>query len=1075
MKKLLLVCACTLLGFVTIYAQRAIRGTITDDTGEALIGATVFVRGTSAGTVTDVDGKFELTVPETANMLVISYTGFTTQEVPLAGTTDFNITLAQGITLDEAVVTALGIRRSEKSLSYSVQQVDADKLNTIRQTDLNNALAGKVAGIQVRSQASMKLGGDSKVRIRGAGSLTDKQPLYVIDGTPLAAGSSDVNLDDVATISVLKGPNATALYGQRGDAGVIIITTKKGVGDRGIGIELNQSTFIDKVYILPKYQNSYAGGGAADLIRFQYQEGMPAEWQALDGKYYPDYSDDASWGPRMVGQEYIPWYAWYPGSEYSFKTASLTPQKDNIRDFYETGITNNTNINLSKAAEGYSIRLSLTNQDAQGLIPNSNLSKYIVSTQTSVDLGNYFTFGANINYATQRVRGEFNDAYGNQSSGSFSSWFHRDIDMNKLRELKDLRSPEGIAASWNHNNPGSYLSSPLDFYGANYWYNFYTYFDNINNINNRQRLFGDVNLTVKLSDKFRVTGFLRRNQRDERFENATYYLLETSGTQTGFRNGYSTGQTLDREDNYEVLATYTDRFGVLSVEANAGGNLRKNTIRFTGGASDDGLTVPDLFALSNSVKQPFSGINIGEDNDGTLRTDYRSNKEVRSLYARGSFGFRDLLYAEWSVRNDWSSALPDNNNSYFYPSVGGSFVFSELTKDFFPFLSYGKLRGSWAQVGSDLDAYRLGLTYTLGSDQFDGNSTIATPNTLVDPNIQPSLSSAYEGGVDLRFLENKLGLAVTLFQEEKTNEILTVQVAGASGFTGKLINAGKIERRGIEIAFDATPFTSADFEWNLGINFARNTSEIKELSEGITAIVQETGTFGTSSGATLVHQVGEQWGQIRGGAFTMLNGQRVVTEDGLFVPNLNQYLGSALPDFTGGFFNSINYKGFVFNFNIEFQKGGDYFSLSDHWGTFSGLTARTAGVNDKGNPVRDPASDGGGVHVQGVTADGKSVDTYVEAFDYYHQFRNNSIAEEHVYDLSFVKLREISLGYQIPVQALGISKWLQRATISLVARNPWLIYADNRDFDPSELGQTYGENGQFPGSRSIGFNLKLGF
>ncbi len=1061
MKKLF-ACLVLLLCFTGLtLAQRTIKGSVTDQAGDPLIGASILVKGTSAGTATDIDGLFSLEVPEGGNTLVVSYTGFTSREIAISAADTYSITLSEGITLDEAVVTALGIKRSEKSVSYSVQTVKADELNTIRQTNLNNAIAGKVAGVQVRSQASMALGRDAAIRIRGAGSLSDKTPLYVIDGTP--TNSNDINLDDVESVSILKGPSATALYGQRGDAGVVVITTKKGESRKGLGIEVNQSFFVDNMYVLPKYQNSYAGGGSADLIRFSWQNGMPEEWKVFEGKYYHDYSDDASWGPRLVGQEYIPWYAWYPDSPYFGQTEKLLPQPNNIKDFYETGSTSNTNVNLSQAGQGYSTRVSLTNQNVQGLIPNTSLNKYTISTQNTVDLGKYFTAGANINFTTQTVNAENQDGYANPSSGSFNQWFHRHLDMNKIRELSGLKSPEGYLASWNHNNPGSYLSSPRDFYAGNYWYNFYDYFENTQYVTARERLVGDINLTFKLDDHFKVTGFLRRNQVTTNNENRRYYDLEIGGTQTGEFNYYYTRQVKFIEDNYELIATYFNRFGDFSVEANAGGNIRKESSLTNQGNSNNGLIVPNLFALANSRNQAsFS--------------DYREFKRVNSFYGRGSFGFKEMLYLEWSARNDWSSALPKDANSYFYPSVGMSFVFSELTGTALPFLSYGKFRASWAQVGSDLDPYRLSLNYSLGSLQFNGNPVMGTPNTLVDPNIQPSLSSAYEGGLDLRFFQNRLGLSATYFNEEKINEIISVAVTPASGFTTKLINAGKIKRDGIELALDATPITTGSFVWNLGVNFAKITSSIAELAEGVDAIVQETGTFGTTSGVQLVHAVGQEWGQLRGGAFKTINGQRVVDASGLYVAEANQYLGGVLPDFTGGMFNSLTYKNLVLNFNLDFQSGGKYFSLSDHWGTYSGLTARTADVNDKGNPVRDPVADGGGVHVVGVDAEGKPVDRYVEAFDYFHQFRSRRIGQEHVYDLSFIKLREVSLGYRVPVSKLGgLSKWIQSATVSLVARNPWLIYAENRDFDPSEISNAYGENGQFPGSRSVGFNVRLGF
>lgn len=1061
MKKLLLALVLLIGAICTLQAQRTVTGAITSKDGEPLIGASILVKGTSSGTVSDFDGTYNITIPDGGTHLVISYTGFSTEEVEIGNSSVIDVSLSEGVLLSEAVVTALGIERSEKSVPYAVQTIQAAELNVIRQTNLNNALAGKVSGIQVRGQSSMALDRNSSIRIRGAGSLTDKEPLYVVDGTPV--NSLDINMDDVESLTVLKGPSATAIYGQRGDAGVIVIKTKRGIKRPGIGLEFNQSTVFDQVYVLPEYQNSYAGGASADLIQFNWQTGMPEEWKALEGKYYHDYSDDASWGPRMVGQEYIPWYSWYVGTPVFGETAQLLPQPDNIRNFYENGVTLNNNLNFSQANEGYSVRISLGNQSIKGMIPNSSLDKYTISSQSSIDLGKHFTANANINFISTHRTGDFDDGYANQSSGSFNQWFHRNLDLDKIRELQGMKSPEGILASWNHNNPGAYLSSPLNFYGGNYWYNFYDYFENYNKPYNRGRLYGDLGLTYKLDDHFSIGGFLRRSEVNVNEERTLNTILETSATQTGVRASYYTGQDFFREDNYEALATYNNRFGKLSVEANAGGNIRKETRSYLNASTVDGLNVPDLFTLANSKTSPFSYSN------------FRSKKEVRSLYARGSFGFNDFIYADWSVRNDWSSALPKNANSYLYPSVGMSFVFSELFSTTSSFLSYGKIRGSWAQVGSDLDAYQLALNYSVGTNQWNGNFLMGTPNELIDPNIKPSLSSAYELGFDLRFFTNKLALSATYYNESKVDEILSVPIADVSGFTSKKINAGQIDRHGVELQLQATPVRTSDLRWDMTLNFAKNTTEIIELADGIDAYIQETGTFGTTSGARLVHQVGQTWGQVRGGGFKMLNGQRVVDASGLYVAEPDTYFGSALPDFTGGFVNVLAYKDFQLFFNIDFSKGGKYFSLSDHWGTFSGLFARTAELNDKGNPSRDPVADGGGVHVVGVTEDGTPVDTYVDAQTYWHNFRNRRIAEESVYDLDFIKLREVSLGYNIPVKKIGIGNVVQGATVSLVARNPWLIYAKNRDFDPSEIASRYGENGQFPGTRSIGFNLSFKF
>ncbi len=1069
MKKVLITLMALLcfVGFAA--AQRTIKGTVTGKNGERLVGVSVVVKGTTNGAITDLDGNYTLQVPTNASILVVSYVGAKSKEVTIGASDAIDMTLEEDASvLEEYVVTGLGIKRSEKSLSYAAQTVKEEQLNTIRQSSLNNAIAGKVSGIQVRSQSSMALDRDATIRIRGAGSLTDKQPLYVVDGTPV--NSSEISMDDVGSVTVLKGPNATAIYGQRGDAGVIIITTKRGTAGKGIGVQVNQSTTFDKVYILPKYQNGYAGGAEADLTKFSWEAGMPDSWKALDGKYRHDYSDDSSWGPRMVGQEYIPWYAWYPGPEFG-KTEKLLPQPNNIRDFYGTGQTTNTNVSFSKAGENYSVRVSLTNQHAKGLVPNSTLNKYLLGANMSFDLSKHVSVGTNLNYVISKINGQFDDGYANNSSGSFNSWFHRNIDMAKLKQYSTLKSPEGILASWNHNNPGAYLNSPLDFYGANYWYNFYTYFDQLQFQGNRRRLFGDVNATYKFNDKFKVQGFIRLDQSNLDFENKVPVILQTSATQTGQKASYGTGQFYGdlvnggfrpNETNYEALATYTDRFmDVLTVDVNAGVNVRKNVGRTFAGNTVDGLVVPDLFALPNSITT-------------ATVTQSRTLKEVRSAYARGSFGFKDMLYLEWSARNDWSSTLPKGNNSYFYPSVGGSFVFNDLLK--IPALSYGKLRASWAQVGSDLGPYRLDLNYSLGQNKWNGNGLMGTPNELVDPSLKPALSASFETGIDLRFFKNRLGMSLTYYKENKINEILSVPVTSASGFTSKLINAGELERSGVELQFDLVPIKTKNFSWNAILNFANNKSKIIALAEGVDAIVQDnSGAFSGTYGSVLVHQVGAEWGQLRGGGFKRdANGNKIVDANGFYIQAPNTYFGSVLPKFTGGFLNTFTYKDLTATFNIDFSKGGKYYSLSDHWGEFSGLLERTGALNDKGIPVREPVADGGGVRVDAFTADGKAITKYIEGKDYYQQFTNHQIGESSVYDLSYIKLREVSIGYNIPMAKLGL-KQIQGANISVVARNPFLIYAKNRDFDPSEISNIYGENGQLPGTRSLGFNLKLTF
>ena len=401
-----------------------------------------------------------------------------------------------------------------------------------------------------------------------------------------------------------------------------------------------------------------------------------------------------------------------------------------------------------------------------------------------------------------------------------------------------------------------------------------------------------------------------------------------------------------------------------------------------------------------------------------------------------------------------------------------------------PFLTYGKLRATWAQVGSDLAAYQTALTYAPGANQWSGNIVSGTPNTLVDPNIEPSLSSSLEFGLDLKFLQNRASASFTYVDESKINEILSVGVSGASGFTNKLINAGQIDRKVFEIQLEGSPIKTPDFTWNVTFNFAKINSKIVELSEGVDAIAASTplGSGGTSTGVsfgigTTWHVVGQEWGQLRGSTISRDGqGRPVLDANGLYIPTDDPVdFGSIMPDFTGGFINNFSYKNFNLAFNIDFQKGGKFYSLSDQWGTYSGLTTRTAALNDLGNPVRDNIADGGGVHVVGVDEGGSSMDTYVPAQDYYHQFYNSGIADPSIFDLTYVKLREINLSYQIPISKLGLSKVFTSASVGVIGRNLWLIYSGAQDFDPSEIASGFGENGQFPSIRSYGFNIKLGF
>lgn len=1067
-----------LSGILAFAQNRVVTGKVTDEQGNGVPFASVKVRGSNNGVSADANGIYTIKAKQ-GDVLVVSATSMKTTDFTV-GTQDFmTLALARGNVseIQEVVVTgAFNTKRTKRSVGYNAQVVTGDQLNVARATNINNALAGKVAGAQILSQSGVALGRETNVRLRGANNLTSglSNPIYVVDGT-IVPSSNDINTDDIEDVTVSQGPAATALFGPEGVNGAIIITTKKGKRGKGIGVDINSGVQFDKVYIVPEYQNAYAGGASQDLLQYKWENGQPVEWKALDGKYYHDYSDDASWGPRIAGQEYIPWYAWYPGSKYSYQTAKLTPQPNNVKDFFNTGVTWNNNVAFGKSADNYNYRFSYGNLDQKGLIPGEYLKKNTLNLSTSLDLNNHFTVGANINYIAQDRSGENNDAYSNNSSGSFNQWFHRDLDMGIMKELRDLRSPTGILGSWNHNNPGSYdPTNPVKFYGGNYWFNFFSYFDNINNLERRDRLYGDVSLTYKYNNDLRIRGTYRKQQLTTNNEGIYKSILEYSSTQATYnpygttanadrnKSAYGTLNTFSNRESFELVPSYSTKINAdFNVDASAGLVITKTNFRGINANTVGGLNVSDLYSLANSK----SNINYGNT---------RQQSTSRAMFATLGVGYKNMVFVDGTFRRDYSSTEPSPINT---KSIGASFVFSDLTKNATPWLSYGKLRASTGQTLNTLGIYALGTYYAIGTQQFSGNFLMTTPDRLVDQSLHGAVNTEKEIGVDLRFIKNRLGLSFTYWDRTNKNIPIDVSISGASGYTSKATNAGEIAKQGIELSFNARPIAMKNLEWNFNISYGKLIkNEVVKIAPGIERLVISSGAFSGTYGAYTVNAVGKPWGQMFGGGIKKINGVPVLDANGLFIREADQYFGNVLPDYTGGIQNTINFlKNFTLNVNIDYSHGGKFYSLSDFWGTFSGLTARTAVLNDRGLSVRDPVADGGGVHVIGVDADGKAFDKYVEGQTYFHQFQNSQISETNIYDLTFVKMRELSLGARIPIEKYRIGKFVKSANFSLVARNPWLIYSKTRDFDPSEIGNVYGEEGQFPGTRSLGFNLKIGF
>ncbi len=1076
----------------TAFAQTgSISGTVTDaQSGETLAGANVLISELDRGAPVNAEGQFQISdVPPGTYTLTVSFIGYNeaseTVEVAAGEEVVLNFALQPGINLDEVVVTALNREVSERSVSFSTQEVSEEQLNVTQDQNIKTSLAGKISGVQIAGQAGSKLGDFGSIRIRGAISLTNEmaEPLYVVDGVPIN-NPNIIDMNSVEDINVLKGPNATALYGQRGENGVVIISTKQ--ADRtGVSVELTNSTTFEQVAYLPNFQNTYGKGYSQGEFTTIDMDGTspvgapyPDFLSPLDGERYilNGYSDE-SWGPAFDGESYAPWYSWYPDSPYYGETATWDASPNNVRNFYETGVTSKSGVAVNFNADRYSARVSYTNLNQSGLLPYSSLGKHFVSGRFNYDVTEDFNMGVKVNFTTQEINGEVrSDGYGNQTSGSFNSWFGRQLEIDKIRELQDLETPEGYHASWNQWGPG-YMGLGGGYEKPAFWFNPYTWMDRYNENRNTDNLLINADLSYQLNDQFELTGSANTTSETFDFRYELPNSLAFSADQTGefynyWVNSFGEMGEEQKEHNFSSRLNYEGNFENWTVDALAGGHVRIQEYNSVSAQMDrtniqnGGLIIPDVYNFSNSAERMVPV----EDN---------WNKQVLSLFTKATIGYNDYLYFDASFRHDWSSALPSENNGYGYPSFGLSFVFSEFVES--DILSYGKLRAGWAQVGNDVEAEAIDQTYQLQQDPFTNPVTqnpatlLLTSSELVDPDIKPALNSSYEVGTDLRFFNDRLGLNVTYYNETREDEIIGASLSAGTGYSSYLTNAGSSEREGVEVSLDATPVVSQQFRWDATINWATNETVVTSLPEGLSSY--ELGIGSAFDYVALTHRVGEEWGQLRGAGIRRTDdGTPIVNDNGTYAVEQNLYFGSVLPDWTGGILNTFTYKGLSLTTSIDYQKGGQFFTLSEQWGQYSGLLDETASLNDRGVPKRDPVSDGGGVHVTGVDRSGNPVDTYVAAQDYYKQWQDNALAEPFIHDASYVKLREMKLSYSLPQSWIG--DYLKSATVGLVGRNLWMIAVSDENennWDPSELAETYGENGQLPGTRSYGFNVKVTF
>ena len=1040
-----------------VWAQsREVTGTVTDETGAPLPAVSVVQKGTSNGVVTNERGMFSITVTGASPVLVLTYTGRQPQEIIIGSGNNYNVSLSLSGPMSEVVVTALGIRRSERSLGYSTQEVKGDDLTLTKEQNVLGSLAGKIAGVQVTGSSGANMGGTQKIVIRGINSLTGgSSPLIVVDGTPISnanfAGSAeadygnlaqDINPEDIESINVLKGPAASALYGLRGQYGVVMITTKKGrKGAKKVNVQLNSAFSVERAGNFMPLQNLYGGGSSQT-------------WRTLpNGDKYVDMDVDESWGPRMDGTMARSVFSFYPQDPEYGQLTPFLPQPDNIEDWYETGSNINNGVTVTGGNENSTFRLSFNDARIQGIEPNSWLKRNNLGMSAGLDLTSKLNVGANINFATNNAQ---RPTQGSEHGARYMvQWFQRNVDMKRLR---DYKYADGTIKQWNLRRPSSSTGEITNF-NSRYWDNpYFEAYENLNN-DNRDRFFGDVNLTYEVISGLKLSGFIRSDMFTQNIEERQAF----GGRRTP---AFSSGKFQNREMNYEFLGQYTKGWGDVSLNANIGANLYKRRYNYLSMATVGGLSAPGFYNIDASIDRPAT-------------SSYLLRKEIRSMYGMASVGFRNTYFIDASMRNDNSSTLPTDNNSYWYPSVSASMVFSELMK--WNPLSFGKLRFSYAKAGADLDPFRTSPYFGIGS-VYSGTNTLFVPDALNNPNIEPSFAHSYEAGIDLRFLNNRLGIDFTYYKQDNKNQIIDLNVSGTSGYGAAIINAGLISTKGLELTLTGTPVMSKNFSWDSTFNLSRNRSMVEEIGPDMNVYPYSSTTY--SSVTTYLNAyVGQPYGSLIGPTYRRDSATGMVLLDNNNLPlytTSTHNFGSVLPDYTGGFLNTFRIFGFDLSAMIDFQKGGLFFSRSQMLAVRTGQHEMTAVLNDKGFNIREPIASGGGIRVDGINATTKQpVTAYVNPQTYFG-VTGRRVYDDWLYEASYIKLREVRLGYTFNKKSLGRLPF-SSVNLALIARNPAMIWQKApKGIDPSEnsvgaQSVSWFESGQINTVRSYGINLNINF
>ncbi|OAV68575.1 Enterobactin outer-membrane receptor [Bacteroidales bacterium Barb6XT] len=1023
-----------------LYAQTVLKGTVYDEQENPLPWVSIAEKAAknSRNTVSDADGKFTVTaVNKLPVTLVFTYLGFKTQEIDIYDDEPFTVVLAEdNRLLAEVVVTALGISREKKSLGYTTQELKSEALEGNKETNLLNALAGKAAGVRItNSQGDM---GSSRIVIRGETSIAgNNQPLFIVDGVPVDNSQlnrggatrdfrnavADLNPEDIESMSILKGPNAAALYGSRAAHGVVLITTKSGKGQRGLGVSVHSGVTFAKVATLPEFQDVFGQGAEG---KFSYVNGKGGG--VNDGV-------DESWGPKMDG-------SLIPQFHSNGIAVPFEAHPNNVRDFFETGTTFDNGISISGSDDKHDFRLGVNHQDQNGTVPNTEIKKTNFSLNANYQLTKRIKAGASVNYILTDAPNLPGGSLGQRAAGVMLQflWFGRQVDMARLKE--------DWSNNWNH----SYYSNP-------YWRAYYNTVQQ-----KRNRIIGDVHFEVNILDGL---DFKFRSGTDYYNDRRKYKIKTgTNGTPDGSyaEDAYTIG-----ENNTEALLSYTRALtNDFHLDVLGGFNIRNQQYENNYQKATK-LAAPDLFTLSNS-KDPLESTN-----------DYKRLR-VYSGFASAQFGYKGYAYLNLTARNDWSSTLPRSNRSYFYPSANASVVVSEWLGLQSDVLSFLKVRGGWSEVGNDADPYQLATVYNIQT-AFEGNPILTSSKEKNNPDLKPETTYSTELGAELGLFKNRIHFDAAFYNTNSIDQILKVQTTTASGYSSQLINAGKVNNKGVELQLNVIPVQTKTFKWDLGLNYAANSSKVVELDkEGLI----KNYTIG-SQGVQVLASVGERYGILFGTSYKRDNSGTIIVDDNgrpKLDPN-NKILGHYTPDWVGGFSNSFTYKNIDLSFLIDASIGGSIYSGTNQ-------TADYAGVSKQTLPGRDAAHGGltyqtveksgetvthdDGMIFQGITEDGKANTVVLSAENYYKSLY--SINEAHVYDASYVKLREIKLTYNFDrklIRRIG----LEGASISAVARNVAFLYKDAPNIDPEAAlgtGNLQGvETLSLPTTHSYGFSVNLKF